>query len=188
VGSLTEDASAFRPRVLIVDDTAANLIAFRTVLESPRREIDLASTGQEALSLAFDRDYSVMLIDIRMPGLDGAELATLLRSRPRSAHTPIIFMSAYDNMPYQVTKGILVGAFDFVLTPTEPDILRRKVEAFEAMHRLRHELVERIRVLQAENLALREKMAAGPSTDRNPSSAVLAPIDNPLAQRPPRAD
>jgi CheY-like chemotaxis protein len=189
MGSKPGDVVDYRSRVLVVDDNAANRLAFGTLLENPRREVDLAANAREALALTADREYAVLLIDLRMPGMDGAELAVHLRNRPRTLYTPIIFMSAYDAMPNQVVSGHLAGAFDFVLTPAQPEVILRKVEAFEAMHRSRHQLIERIRALEGEvaalQIQLRAAAVAGPPTDRNPSSAVLSPIENPLAPAPP---
>lgn len=181
----SREAPEYRPRVLIVDDHPANRVAFGTILEGPKRDVDLAASAHEALHLTAERDYAVLLIDLRMPGMDGAELATHLRSRPRTYHTPIIFMSAYDTMPPQVSSGLLAGAFDFILTPVQPDVIIRKVEAFEAMQRSRHQLVQHIRSLEAELAAVKEQLMSalqsGPSTDRTPSSAVLSPLRNPAA-------
>lgn len=186
------DAGAgFRPRVLIVDDTPANLLAYRTLLEHARRDVDLASSAHDALALTLAHDYSVLLIDLRMPVTDGAELALILRSRPRTFHTPIIFMSAYDQMPEQVAKGVLIGAFDFVLTPANPEVFLRKVEAFEAAHRSRYLMAERIRFLEQENQELRHALfaerAEDPAGERPPSDPLLAPVPtgDPATRRNP---
>src|SRR5437016_1104784 len=83
-----------RPSVLIVDDTPANLEAFSCVLESEGYDLVQAGSGQEALKLALRREFSVILLDVRMPGMDGIETATFLRAG-RGRFTPIIFVSAF---------------------------------------------------------------------------------------------
>lgn len=91
--------SAERPSVLIVDDTAANLLAFSSVLEPEGYDLFTAKSGQEALMLALRQEFAVILLDVRMPGMDGIETATFLRAG-RGRFTPIIFVSAHDNTPF----------------------------------------------------------------------------------------
>jgi CheY-like chemotaxis protein len=118
-----------RPGVLIVDDTVANQRAFQSVLETDGYDIVVAGSGQEALKLVLKREFAVILLDVRMPGMDGIETATFLRCG-RARHTPIIFVSAYENTPVEVERGYLAGAIDYLFSPVDPDVLRRKVSAF----------------------------------------------------------
>ena len=118
----------FRAAVLIVDDTVANQRAFASVLESEGYDIVLAASGQEALKLVLKREFAVILLDVRMPGMDGIETATFLRCG-RARFTPIIFVSAHENTPVEVERGFLAGAIDYLFSPVDPDMLRRKVSA-----------------------------------------------------------
>src|SRR5438552_6929018 len=115
-----------RPSVLIVDDTPANLEAFSSVLDSEGYEVLKANSGQEALKLALRKEFAVILLDVRMPGMDGIETATFLRAG-RGRFTPIIFISAFDNTPAEVERGYLAGAIDYLFSPVDPDLLKRKV-------------------------------------------------------------
>jgi CheY-like chemotaxis protein len=121
------------PAVLIVDDTIANQRAFASVLETEGYDIVVAGSGQEALKLVLKREFAVILLDVRMPGMDGIETATFLRCG-RARFTPIIFVSAYENTPAEVERGYLAGAIDYLFSPVDPDLLRRKVSALVDFH------------------------------------------------------
>jgi response regulator RpfG family c-di-GMP phosphodiesterase len=131
-GAKTSDSDAcfkVRPKVLVVDDTPSNLLAFSTLLEDQGYDVVQARTGQEALKLALDHEFGVILLDVRMPEMDGVETAKYLR-QGKARHTPIIFVSAYDTLPMQVERGYLAGAIDYLFSPVDEDILKRKVAAF----------------------------------------------------------
>jgi len=83
--------------VLLVDDTSANLLALNAALEGVDADLVQASSGYEALRHVLDADFAAIILDVSMPGLDGFETASLIRTRKRSEHTPIIFMTAYQN-------------------------------------------------------------------------------------------
>src|SRR5579862_8024892 len=104
-----EDLGDVPPRVpvhiLIADDTAANLLAYKQVLDRPGWDIITVTSGVDALQEALKWDIAVILLDVRMPDMDGLETAQLLRQRERHRFTPIIFMSAYDRMPADVAQG-----------------------------------------------------------------------------------
>lgn len=126
----TEDLAQDPPvRVLIVDDTPANLLAYREILSRPDWTIITVENGGDALQEALKGDLAVVLLDVRMPGMDGLETARLLRSRERLKFTPIIFMSAYDRMPNDVAHGYLAGGIDYLFSPVDGDLLRFKVGA-----------------------------------------------------------
>jgi len=141
-----------RPTVLIVDDTPANLEAFSCVLNGEGYDIVKASSGQEALKLALQREFATILLDVRMPGMDGIETATFLRAG-RGRFTPIIFVSAYENTPFEVERGYLAGAIDYLFSPVDPDMLRSKVSFLAELH-LRNAEIERVlKELQEQNRA-----------------------------------
>ncbi len=157
-----------RVRILIVDDQEANLLALEAVLSELGHSIDKARSGQEALSQILHRDYAVVLLDVRMPDMDGFETATYLRRRPRSSQTPIIFVTAVEDSLEHVAKGYSVGAVDYILKPVQPDVLKSKVKVFaelwektRALERktqsLEREIVERRRV-ERELLAANQEL------------------------------
>jgi hypothetical protein len=132
---------------LIVDDHPANRRAFETLLE-PDYTVSVAATGYQALECTLREDYAVILLDIKMPGMDGFEVAELLRKRERSRHTPIIFMSAYDQTVIQAKKGYVAGATDFIFSPVDEDLLKLKVATYVEIY-LRNESL-RLRILELE--------------------------------------
>ncbi|HEV3028814.1 MAG TPA: response regulator [Planctomycetota bacterium] len=135
-------------RILIVDDTPANLLAYREILEQPDWTVITVDNGGEALQEALKADLAVILLDVRMPGMSGLELAQILRSRDCLKFTPIIFMSAHDRMPADVAHGYLAGGIDYLFSPVDADLLKHKVTACV-------ELYLRNAALRRENAALR---------------------------------
>ncbi len=144
------------PRVLVVDDRPANRLAFKTLLDSLYTVV-LAENGHEALKRALEEEFAVILLDVRMPGMDGFETAELLRKRESMRYTPIVFMSAYDKNDLQAKKGYVAGATDYLFSPVDPDLLKFKVATYAQMY-LRnedlrfqiHELQESVRALKFE--------------------------------------
>jgi response regulator RpfG family c-di-GMP phosphodiesterase len=151
-------AAVARPSVLLVDDTAANLEAFSCVLGDESYDIVKAGSGQEALKLVLKREFAVILLDVRMPGMDGIETATFLRAG-RGRFTPLIFVSAYENTPYEVERGYLAGAIDYLFSPVDPDLLKRKVAALVDFYLRNHEFKKRNDSLVQANQALLRKVA-----------------------------
>ena len=136
VASREETAADEGPvNILLVDDGEENLLALEAVLKDLGHELILARSGEEALKQVLDHDLAVILLDVRMPGLDGYETAALIRARPASMHTPIIFVTAGDTTPEQVFRGYSVGAVDYIAKPIQPEILRSKVAVFVDLHR-----------------------------------------------------
>src|SRR5262245_1305297 len=98
-----------RAKILIVDDTEPNRLAFQSILEGPTHEVIQARDGIEALEHLMDNDFAVILLDIRMPRMGGLETAHNIRARKRSRYTPIIFLSAYESTPVEVARGFVIG-------------------------------------------------------------------------------
>ncbi len=121
--------------VLIVDDKPQNLIALEAVLRPLELEVVSAASGEEALRLLLDRDYAAILLDVQMPGMDGFETAEFIKRRERTAHIPIIFLTAIDKEPQKVFRGYQVGAVDYVFKPYDADVLRSKVSTFVELYR-----------------------------------------------------
>ena len=146
---------AERSNILIVDDRRDKRVVFRTILEELDQNIVTASSGEEALRWLLDNDCAVILLDVNMPGMDGLETAELIRSRRKSSHTPIIFITAFaDEM--HTARGYSLGAVDYILSPVVPNVLRSKVKALVQLHQLNAELKRRA----DERVALAREQAA----------------------------
>src|SRR6185436_15498575 len=126
-----------RPSVLLVDDRPENLLALTAVLEPLEVRLVTAGSGEEALRALLAEDFAVVLLDVRMPGMDGYETAEYIRGRERSARTPIIFLTAVSTDVSQVLRGYEAGAVDYVLKPFDPVVLRSKVAVFAELERHR---------------------------------------------------
>ena len=125
------------PRVLVVDDNPLNRAAFEAVLEK-EFNVTLVDSGFHAIDLCRREEFAVIVLDVRMPGMDGFETAEILRKNDRTKTTPIIFTSAYDQSLAQITRGYVAGATDYLFSPVEDDLLRIKVATYAQIH-LRHE-------------------------------------------------
>jgi signal transduction histidine kinase len=126
--------------ILVVDDQRANLIAIEAALEGIAGTIVSARSGEEALRLLLERDFAVVLLDVRMPGMGGLEAARLIRERKRSRHTPIIFVTAHGYDDAEVRDAYALGAVDFLAKPLVLEILRAKVNVFVELQRRADEL------------------------------------------------
>ncbi|MBT0665313.1 response regulator [Geobacter pelophilus] len=129
-----------KPLVLIVDDRPENLAALDGLLGDLGIETVRAFSGNEALRLTLKQDFSLVLLDVQMPEMDGFETAELMRSNPKTRHLPIIFVTAgLKELQYQF-KGYDAGAVDYLAKPIEPAILRSKVKVFRDLYQQRMEL------------------------------------------------
>jgi CheY-like chemotaxis protein len=133
--------SAVKPRVLVIDDRDANRYAFESVLEK-EFSVTLADSGRQALELCRREEFAVIVLDVRMPEMDGFETAEALRRNEKTRVTPIIFTSAYEQTMSQMNRGYVSGATDFLFSPVDPDLLRLKVTTYAQIH-LRHEALQR---------------------------------------------
>jgi len=125
----TDSAPPPRARVLVVDDDDHNLLAIRTVLED-LAEVEVASSGDEALRHLLKGEFAVILLDVYMPGMDGYETAQIIRGREQSKRIPIVFLSAVNKEKEHLMRGYSMGAVDYVFKPVEPVVLRSKVAVF----------------------------------------------------------
>lgn len=126
--------------ILLVDDNPANLLALREILGGLGKKLVEARSGVEALRNAVTQDFAVILLDVRMPDMDGFETAELLRQYQRTEHTPILFVTAVNTAPEDMKKGYRLGAIDYVSKPLIPEILSAKVQAFVELHEHRQAL------------------------------------------------
>ena len=126
--------------ILLVDDDATKRFALRTILAPLEENLVEASSGADALRHLLRNEFAVILLDVRMPIMDGFETAQLIRQRPRSELTPIIFVTALDQAETDMGRGYNLGAVDFVFAPVVPAVMRAKVNVFVELYRAQQEL------------------------------------------------
>ena len=126
--------------ILIVDDDSTKRFALKTIMAPLGENVVEAASGADALRQLLRQEFAVILLDVRMPGMDGFETAQLVRQRPLSELTPIIFVTALDQAETDMGRGYDLGAVDFVFAPVVPAILRAKVAVFVELYRAQQEL------------------------------------------------
>jgi hypothetical protein len=134
-------------KILLVDDTPENLVSLEAALDGLGEELVLARSGKEALRYLLNDDFAVILLDVRMPDMDGFETAELIRSRPRSRQVPILFLTGYRNEEH-LFRGYDLGAVDFLFKPIVPEVLRSKVAVFVELSRSNAKLKEQAEALR----------------------------------------
>ncbi len=140
--------------ILLVDDHRENLAALKAVLEPLGERLVTAESGEQALRALLREDIAVILLDVRMAGLDGLQTARIIRARPRTRHIPIIFLTAQVSEVEEIAMAYASGAVDYVIKPFEPEILRAKVSVFVELSRERGERVRQSRArAEAEAVA-----------------------------------
>lgn len=122
--------------ILLVDDRSENLTALELILDSPEYNLIKAASGEEALKRLLENDFALILLDVRMPGMDGFETARFIKQRERTRTTPIIFVTAYTDNVDHVFHGYSAGAVDYIFKPIEdPVILKSKVAVFVDLYK-----------------------------------------------------
>jgi PAS domain S-box-containing protein len=144
-----------RMKILLVDDTPDNLVSIEAALTGLGEELVLANSGKEALRHLLNEDFAAILLDVRMPDMDGFETAELIRSRPRSRQTPILFLTGYRNEEH-LFRGYDLGAVDFLFKPIVPEVLRSKVAVFVDLSRGNARLKEQADALRRQAEVLRK--------------------------------
>jgi signal transduction histidine kinase len=188
--------------ILLVDDQPANLGALEATLESTGCRFVLARSADEALLALLDQDFAAIVLDIRMPGMSGLELAEMIRRRQRTRHVPILFLTAHMLDEQDVLQGYAAGAVDYLTKPINAEILRSKIAVFVDLYRnrrslsrlnitLQREIAERQRVEEALRKAnvelesrVQERTAALREADRRKDeflASLAHELRNPLA-------
>lgn len=126
--------------ILLVDDNPGKLMALQVALAPLGQNILTATSGEDALRLLMKQRFATIILDVNMPGMNGFQTAQMIRSRPSSAHTPIIFVSAVNLEGADALRGYALGAVDYIFAPVIPEILRAKVSVFVDLHRATAEL------------------------------------------------
>lgn len=116
-----------KANVLLVDDHPANLLALEAILQDLGHNLVQAHSGEEALTRLREVEVALVLLDVRMPGLDGFQTARRIRGQQRSQHTPIIFLSAQEGDEFPATEAYKLGAVDYLVMPLVPEVVRAKV-------------------------------------------------------------
>ena len=137
-------------KVLLVDDQVRNLEALQAVLHPSGCRLICAQSADEALLALLAHDFAAIVLDIRMPGMDGFELARLIKGRRRTKHVPILFLTAHLIDDKDVLAGYQAGAVDYLTKPLDPEILRAKIAIFSDLHRASQALSETNQQLQRE--------------------------------------
>jgi signal transduction histidine kinase len=130
--------------VLIVEDDPDMILALRELLDGPDRDIVVAESGEEALRCVLATRFAVILLDVKMPGIDGFATARLIRQLEGSRNTPMIFLTGVEQDEVSTFRGYEAGAVDYLLKPVAPEILRSKVSVFIDLHRYNAALVREI--------------------------------------------
>lgn len=155
--SPAELAAAAEPiNILIVDDEPKNLMALETVLDDPSYRLVRAGSADEALLALVQEEFALLVLDIQMPGMNGFELAQMIKQRKKTASIPIIFLTAYYSEDQHVLEGYSSGAVDYLHKPINPTVLRSKVSVFAQLHRKTRESALANTALQAEISERRE--------------------------------
>jgi CheY-like chemotaxis protein len=128
-------ASPIMAPLLIVDDRVEDLMALETLLAVPHYQIVKATSGAEALRVLLKMDFAVILLDARMPEMDGFEVASLIKRRERSRHTPLLFLTAAGPDVEFIHRAYSVGAVDYLTKPIDAGLLRAKVAVFADLFR-----------------------------------------------------
>src|SRR5512135_1723392 len=171
-----------KANVLLVDDSPANLMALETVLADLGQNLVKAQSGREALRHLLERDFAVIVLDVNMPDMSGFETASLIRARPRSKHTPIVFMTAISQSDASAMLGYEMGAVDYIYTPVAPEVIRAKVRAFVDLFRMNQTLQRQSDALEKANEELEQRLHEIQRLNSQLEATVEA-LDRDIAER-----
>ncbi|TAJ95068.1 MAG: hybrid sensor histidine kinase/response regulator [Gammaproteobacteria bacterium] len=152
-----EVPEAERAGVLVVDDMPDKATALAAVIAELGIKVTTAHSGREALRLLLARDYALILLDVRMPTMDGYETAQLIHSRPRTAYTPIIFVTAESAAEDDRARGYGAGAVDWIVSPIAPEILKAKVGVFVNLYYLNYFVRQEVKQRREAEEALKAR-------------------------------
>jgi len=145
--------------ILIVDDLPENLRALEKIIEADDRHIYQAQSGDTALALLLEYDFALAILDVMMPGMNGFELAELMRSTDRTRHIPIIFVSAGGRELNYAFKGYESGAVDFLHKPLDIAAVKSKVNVFVSLHQQSNEVKRQVKALEKSQRELQSTQA-----------------------------
>jgi signal transduction histidine kinase len=169
--SLSPFATSSVVNILLVDDDVRNLDMLEELLQTEEYNLIRAKTAEEALLLLLEGEFAAIVLDVQMPGMNGIELANLIKQRKRTQHIPIIFLTAYYQEDKDVLEGYSLGAVDYLTKPVNPQILKSKIGVFS-------DLFRKTRALAASNSALETEV-----TQRQNAEEALCKINEELEKR-----
>src|SRR6266404_3253624 len=161
--------------ILVVDDNPNQLATLQAVLAELGANVVCVGSGRDALRCLLTRDFAAILLDVNMPIMDGFETARLVRQRPRSEHTPIIFVTAYSDEIHEA-RGYSLGAVDYITTPVIPEVLRAKIGVFIELYRTSAEVRRQADSLRRRAAQLHGLTEASLAIHRASSMEALVPI------------
>ena len=166
-------ARALRSGVLAVDDEPANLAALEVVLAPLGHRVELARSGRDALRALLRDEFAAVLLDVRMPDMDGFETAELIRSRPSTQTTPIIFITAFHHAEQDLQRAYRVGAADVIFKPFVPEFLRTKLSVFIELHQQQRSIRELLVQAQGSSRAKSEFLNMAAHELRTPLAVIV---------------
>jgi len=176
----TENISTDKPQVniLVVDDKEENLFSMEAILEKDGYNIVKANSGKEALKILLKQyDFSLILMDVQMPELNGFETAGLIYERERLKHIPIIFITANDHGADSLFKGYRLGGVDYLFKPIDPDLLRAKVAVFADLYNKKYQLM-----MQEQKLIMANKKLEQEVEEKRISEEKIQVLNNQLVE------
>lgn len=147
------------PKILLVDDREDNLMSIEAILGPDGYQFIKANSGRQALKILLSEfDFALILMDVKMPNLNGFETAELIYEREKLKHIPIIFITANNFGEENIFKGYRSGAVDYIYKPINPDLLRVKVNVFVDLYRKNHMLMMQEQTLKSINKSLENEI------------------------------
>jgi two-component system sensor histidine kinase/response regulator len=162
--------------LLLVDDKVENLVALEQLLAQPDRTLFRAGSGNDALRLLLKHEFAVVLLDVEMPGMDGYEVAQLMRGASATRLVPIIFVTAADRSEEQTFRGYEAGAVDFLYKPVNPHTLNSKVGVFIDLYRKSRELERANVALARASAELTDRITDLENVNRTLAHDLRAPL------------
>ncbi len=156
------------PKILLVDDREDNLLSIETILEPDGYKFSKANSGRDALKILLKEfDFALILMDVKMPNMNGFETAALIYEREKLKHIPIIFITANNYGEENIFKGYRAGAVDYIYKPVNPDLLRAKVSVFVDLYRKNHRLIAQEQKLVAINKNLENEISERKASEQH---------------------
>jgi signal transduction histidine kinase len=186
---MTQNPAPQGAGILIVDDDQANLAALEAVLAPLGQRVVRAASGREALRHLLHQRFALVLLDVRMQDMDGFEVASLIRARPSTQATPIIFVTAFHEAEESIRRAYRLGAADFIFKPYAPEFLRAKVGVFVELYNREQAISELLVQAQEASRVKSDFLNMAAHELRTPLSVVIGYLsmlsDGSLGEPPP---
>ena len=170
--------------ILIVDDNPTNLYVLENTLSEVDAKVVKAQNGNDALAATLNHDFALCILDVQMPGMNGYELAELLRHDPKTRYVPIIFLSAALSDERHVAKGYKAGGVDYIVKPYDPTLLLAKVRVFLELSQQRTELNHHRSQLETLTSQLQERIEEGKAREETirAQAEAIVELSTPVIQ------